>query len=67
MEDILQRLKELTALQLEAFRSRNSAELARLDRELENAMGEKERSFGALRQHVREHNCQPGFDASELP
>ena len=67
VEDVLQRLKELTASQLQAFRSRSSAEFARLDRELENTIGEKERAFGALRQHIREHHCQPGLDASELP
>jgi hypothetical protein len=28
-----------------------------LDRELELAIGEKERLFGALRQHREEHGC----------
>ena len=67
VENVLLRLKDLTGSQLEAFHSRKSAEFARLDRELENTIGEKERAFGALREHIREHNCQPGLDASRLP
>ena len=30
----------------------------RLDKELENAVGLKERCVGALRQHEADHNCQ---------
>lgn len=59
VDGILQRLAELTSAQLEAFQSHNQDEFARLDRELEQVVGEKERAIGAMRQHVLEHGCQP--------
>jgi len=33
------------------------ASLTPLDKDLENAVGEKERAFGALAQHRKEHGC----------
>ncbi len=31
----------------------------RLDKDLENAVGLKEWAIGAMREHAREHGCQP--------
>ena len=59
VDECLKKLRDLTTLQLEVFRSRNHPSFARLDRELELAVGAKERSIGALNQHGKEHKCQP--------
>ena len=57
---VLAELTRLTTVQREAFQAGNDAEFHRLDYELEQTMGQKERSIGALRQHLREHKCQEG-------
>jgi hypothetical protein len=44
---------------LELFRSGESDKYMHLDKELELTVGEKERAVGALRQHVKEHRCEP--------
>lgn len=61
---VLQKLTEITSAQLTAFQENDPGKVMRLDKELELAIGEKERSLGALRQHVKEHRCQP--ERSEL-
>jgi hypothetical protein len=53
---VLARSAQLTTAQLGAFRSNDNAAFMRFDRELEIAMGAKERAIGALRQHERHHN-----------
>lgn len=58
VEEALAQLARVTTLQLELFRSRNFPHVSRVDKELENMVGEKERAIGALRQHLKEHNCQ---------
>jgi hypothetical protein len=58
VEQILAQLAQVTTLQLELFRSRNYSHVHRVDRELENIVGEKERAIGALLQHLKEHKCQ---------
>jgi hypothetical protein len=59
VRDVLSKLTALTTDQLAAF-ERNDKELfTRLDKELEMTVGEKERCIGSLRQHVRDHKCQP--------
>jgi cell division septum initiation protein DivIVA len=60
--EVLERLTNLTQAQLNAFRANDQATLMRLDKELENAIGEKERRIGAMRQHAREHKCQPNSE-----
>ena len=57
VESVLGDLAQASTLLLELFRSRDLAGVHRLDKQLELTVGEKERSLGALRQHVREHNC----------
>lgn len=55
--EALARLVDIARKSLEAFRANHGAELMKLDKELENALGEKERTLGALRQHRLEHKC----------
>ena len=59
LTEILEELRELTARQIEIFHSKDYAAFIRLDKKLENMVGKKERSVGALRQHAKEHGCQP--------
>ena len=54
----LERLEELIAQQLEAFRSNDQATFMRLDKELELTIGTKERAIGALREHSKEHGAR---------
>jgi hypothetical protein len=57
VERVLGNLAQVTMLLLELFRSEDLNGVHRLDKELELTVGEKERCIGALRQHVKEHNC----------
>ena len=57
VENVLGNLAQVTTLQLELFRTGNLQDWRRLDKELELTVGEKERRIGALRQHIKEHNC----------
>jgi len=57
VESVLGNLAQVTTLLLELFRSKDVSGVYRLDKELELTVGEKERSIGALRQHVKEHKC----------
>lgn len=57
VEAVLGNLAQVSTLLLELFRSKDLAGVRRLDKELELTVGEKERSIGALRQHVKEHKC----------
>ena len=57
VENVLTRLAQTTSLLLELFRARDLKGVHDLDKELELIVGEKERSIGALRQHLSEHNC----------
>ena len=56
VENILGNLAQVATLLLELFRSKD-VNGVHLDKELELTVGEKERSIGALRQHIKEHNC----------
>ena len=53
----LQRLANTIQRQLDAVRAGDEATASSLDLELERLMGEKERTFGALKQHRSEHGC----------
>lgn len=57
VESTLGNLAQVSTLLLELFRAKDLAGVRRLDKELELTVGEKERSIGALRQHVKEHKC----------
>jgi len=56
---ILEWLREIAERQLDAFRRRDHDAFRQYDIMLESAVGEKERAVGALRQHCRDHKCQP--------
>jgi hypothetical protein len=53
----LQALTDLTRAMLDAFHAPDRDRFKQLDRELEMMVGRKERTIGALRQHVKEHKC----------
>lgn len=57
VEEILTKISRISSLLLETFRAQDLEGVHRLDIELELAVGQKERSIGALRQHVEEHKC----------
>lgn len=57
VENVLGNLAQVTTTLLELFRSKDLNGVHRLDKELELTVGEKERSLGALRQHIKEHKC----------
>ena len=57
VENVLGNLAQVATLLLDLFRSRDLTGVYGLDKELEITVGEKERCIGALRQHVKEHNC----------
>jgi len=59
VSDVLARLANVATIQVEMFRAGNHSEFARLDKEIELIVGEKERAIGALRQHSKEHQCRP--------
>lgn len=57
VENVLGNLAQVTTTLLDLFRSKDLNGVQRLDKELELTVGEKERTLGALRQHVKEHQC----------
>jgi hypothetical protein len=57
VENVLGNLAQVTTTLLELFRSKDLNAVHRLDKELELTVGEKERTLGALRQHIKEHQC----------
>lgn len=56
VESALEKLVSLARAQGEAFRQNKHADFVRLDKELENAVGHRERVTGALRQHKADHH-----------
>jgi hypothetical protein len=55
--ETLQKVIELTQGQIECLAKNDQSTLTVLDKKLEQMFGEKERAFGALRQHSKEHGC----------
>jgi hypothetical protein len=53
----LQTLSYLTRAMLDAFHNCQRDRFVQLDKELEATIGRKERTMGALRQHIKEHKC----------
>jgi len=53
----LQDIVEFTGRLLKGLASEPPIPLTPLDQDLENAVGAKERAFGALAQHRKEHGC----------
>jgi hypothetical protein len=54
---ILDQIDELTLQQIQYMRDWDDEKLMEVDKQLELAFGEKERTFGALFEHRREHGC----------
>jgi hypothetical protein len=52
---VLQGLIDLTRAQQEAIQKADMRLVETLDPKLETTFGKKERSFGALREHIEEH------------
>ncbi len=55
---ILEDIKAIAGAQLRAFQENDRSMFNRLDKDLENAVAEKERRIGAMHQHAAEHGCQ---------
>jgi hypothetical protein len=53
----LTHLAELARAEAEAISCKSDNTWLAIDREIEHAVGEKERSLGALKQHQNEHGC----------
>ena len=56
-DQVLKTIATLLQAQIDALAVNDQDTLLKLDKELELAFGEKERAFGALRQHKSEHGC----------
>jgi hypothetical protein len=54
---ILEAIAAKNMEQVHALRDRDQSKLMQLDKEVEELIGKKERTFGALRQHTAEHGC----------
>jgi hypothetical protein len=57
VEKCLSEIADTTTAQLQAFQKSEHAKVMELDKHLELMVGEKERSIGALREHMKEHHC----------
>jgi hypothetical protein len=55
--EVLQSLIDITKAQQDAVRTANVRLVESLDHKLELTFGKKERAFGAMREHIREHGC----------
>lgn len=60
VEDVLGNLAQLATLELDRFQAGDYPSCRKLEQVLLNKVGEQVRVFGALRQHMIEHRCQPG-------
>ena len=54
-DEVLTKIREITSRQLEALRANDFKQLMLLDKQLELTVGEKERLFGANREHEQSH------------
>lgn len=55
--EVLRHLNRLTVEQMDCLKANDQRRLLALDKELEKQFGEKERAFGALQEHSKEHGC----------
>lgn len=56
--ETLRKIEAIVTALLRAFHADDTASFKALDKALEEAVGEKERRIGALRQHAADHQCQ---------
>ena len=59
LEATLQRVTELTRRQLDAFHAKDLEAVRQYDLALTSEVGREHRAVSSLRQHVRQHQCQP--------
>jgi hypothetical protein len=57
VDEVLQQIVNITSNLRTAFQNRDRSLFEHLDQQLELAIGQKERSIGALREHKKEHGC----------
>jgi hypothetical protein len=57
VEGCLDRIAKLARTEAEAIREMGNGEWLDIDKQIEAAIGEKERAIGALWQHRQEHGC----------
>jgi hypothetical protein len=57
LEAVLWRIDRLTQQQIQATHEYDDPKFSDFDKQLELSFGEKERLFGALRQHRQDHGC----------
>ena len=55
--ELLELMGRLCSEQSKAIRENDHTRLAALDRKFEEAFGQKERAYGALEEHRKEHGC----------
>jgi hypothetical protein len=53
----LLRLAELSRQEVDLIKNQHSNTWLLVDKQIEAELGEKERSLGALKEHIREHGC----------
>ena len=56
-QKLLREIQSTTQVELEALAEHDQTKLIAVDKKLEELIGQKERIFGALQQHTREHGC----------
>ncbi len=54
---VLHEIVEITKEQIAVLRAGDERKMQQLDKELEQAVGRKERTLGALNQHQTDHGC----------
>ena len=59
VDEALEKLIVLMGAQRDAFLENNHAEFMRLDKEVENGIGHKERCVGALQEHNEHEHAAP--------
>jgi len=57
INSILTTMITIIQQQRDAINEGNTEEALVFDKQLELCVGDKERAFGALRQHIKEHGC----------
>ena len=67
VENVLGNLAQVSTLLVELFRSKDFNAVYGFDTELELTVGQKERCIGALRQHIKDHNCAPPLQPTQEP
>ena len=57
VERILDKIAKLARMEADSLRTQTENTWYEIDKQIELAIGEKERAIGALREHRKEHGC----------